>query len=101
MDPSKVGGADEEKELLKSAVRIIQDKWKTRSGREEILGLFPKRFLVSFAGAIASRLRKTRSGAKKVPHTCPYCSKQFGARELREHRPVCPKNPRVMARRKL
>ena len=27
----------------------------------------------------------------KVLRPCPYCKKNFGARELRKHIPVCPK----------
>ncbi len=29
----------------------------------------------------------------KVLRPCPFCKKKFGAREMRTHKPVCPKKP--------
>jgi hypothetical protein len=40
-----------------------------------------------------TRLRNSRAGGR--PHTlrpCPFCGKQFGARELRAHKPRCTRN---------
>ena len=33
-------------------------------------------------------------GRDKVETPCPYCGEKFGARELREHLPRCPKRPK-------
>lgn len=34
------------------------------------------------------------AGRKKVLRACPYCEAELGARELRLHRPLCPKRAR-------
>lgn len=36
-----------------------------------------------------------RSFKPKVMHACPWCSQEFGFRDLRSHRPNCPQNPRL------
>lgn len=36
------------------------------------------------------RIRVGRSPRAKVLKPCPKCGLEFGARELRQHRPVCP-----------
>ena len=53
------------------------------------------RFLRSVVARMNNRLR-TPVGPPKVPRPCRYCQKEFGAREMRKHRPQCPKNPRVL-----
>jgi len=35
----------------------------------------------------------TPTGPPKVLRPCPFCRKKFGTRELREHKPRCPKKP--------
>jgi hypothetical protein len=39
--------------------------------------------------------RKTKSGRSKELRPCPYCKLEFGGRELRAHKPRCPKAPQL------
>ena len=52
------------------------------------------KFLRSAVGQMYNRLR-TPTGPPKVLRPCRFCSKKFGAREMREHLPRCPKKSRV------
>lgn len=45
---------------------------------------------------LAESARRLRARQKVPPHAkvlrqCPHCLRAFGAREMREHRPVCPR----------
>jgi hypothetical protein len=46
------------------------------------------------------RMRQVDAPRPKVLRPCPYCLQSFGARELRDHRPICPNrhNPLHSAR---
>jgi hypothetical protein len=41
--------------------------------------------------AAHSRVAGRRGGRPQVSRPCPYCKKEFGARDLREHMPRCDK----------
>ena len=51
----------------------------------------PEAFLLSAAGTIYARRRTVRKGNPKILRPCPFCLRQFGMMELREHKPRCPK----------
>jgi|1185.fasta_scaffold425349_2 hypothetical protein len=43
-------------------------------------------------GRMLSSLRKDRNGGrKKIFRPCPHCGREFGTRDLREHRKTCTK----------
>jgi hypothetical protein len=46
-----------------------------------------------------SRLVGRNGGRPRVLRRCPFCKEKFGARALREHLPVCNRNPRPGAAR--
>ena len=50
----------------------------------------PDEAILSEAGR---RQRKKARTRPKVMHPCKHCGKLFGAKEVREHWPVCPKKP--------
>jgi len=42
-----------------------------------------------YASEYARRMREGYTARPKVMRPCPKCGKQFGARDLREHKPRC------------
>jgi hypothetical protein len=54
--------------------------------------------LVKSAAAKLIRARATQPPTPKVLSPCPHCGQPFGARELREHKPRCFRNPRLVTR---
>jgi endogenous inhibitor of DNA gyrase (YacG/DUF329 family) len=52
--------------------------------------------LIRGAAAKLNRSKKTVVPKPKILTPCPHCGELRGVRELRAHRPVCPKNPRVL-----
>lgn len=38
-----------------------------------------------------------KQGRKKILRPCPHCGKEYGAHELRTHKPVCPNKPKGMS----
>ena len=45
--------------------------------------------------AAHSRVVGRTGGRPRVFRRCPFCKEKFGARALREHVPLCRKNPRL------
>jgi hypothetical protein len=54
--------------------------------------LLQEAFLRSAVGRMNNRLH-TPTGPRKVLRPCPFCNKKFGARDIRVHKPRCPKKP--------
>jgi sarcosine oxidase delta subunit len=52
--------------------------------------------LICSAAAKLNRSKQTAVPKPKILTPCPHCGELRGVRELRAHRPVCPKNPRVL-----
>lgn len=60
----------------------------------DALARLPEDVKAKLQSAVMRRFRsqrQTASGAPKVFRPCPYCNLKFGARELRVHKPHCPK----------
>lgn len=53
----------------------------------------PVKAAKSFCGKLSVWQRKHDKGPEKVMRPCPFCEKDFGARELRKHKPRCPRKP--------
>jgi hypothetical protein len=49
--------------------------------------------------SVAARLRRARQAppTPKVLRPCQFCGSEFGARELREHTPSCPRKPAAVS----
>jgi hypothetical protein len=62
--------------------------------RDEIWEYLPKQLGVGLAASITSRLRTVFKGQEPVIRACPHCHEKFPAREMRVHKPRCPKNPK-------
>jgi endogenous inhibitor of DNA gyrase (YacG/DUF329 family) len=53
--------------------------------------------LIRLAAGKLNRSKRTAAPNPKILTPCPHCGELRGVRELRAHRPVCPKNPRYCA----
>jgi hypothetical protein len=76
--------------------------WRLDMGKkkEEIvwdLSEVPDTVIHAESGRRRRDVAKTRP---KVPHACKYCGKVFGALEVRQHWPMCPKNPKKLKKAK-
>lgn len=55
------------------------------------LSEIPDKVIIAEAGRRRQKLARPKP---KVMHDCKYCGKPFGAKEVRQHWPKCPKNPK-------
>jgi predicted RNA-binding Zn-ribbon protein involved in translation (DUF1610 family) len=79
--------------ILRAAAKRLAALWKNPATRATIWEYIPPNLGVAMAASITSRLREVRKGAVKVMKPCPWCGNEFGAREMRVHKPRCPKRP--------
>jgi hypothetical protein len=61
--------------------------------------------LSSIPATVIERWFSVYNGSKasrpKILRPCPFCGKEMGAKELREHKPRCPSRPHVHKKREI
>lgn len=80
--------------IAELGVHLLKLAWALPEGRSAVLEAVPPDLIKSIAAVIHSRLRKRRGGAAAVLRKCPFCTIEYGAREMRRHKPRCPASPR-------
>jgi hypothetical protein len=79
--------------LAKLGANLLKTVWALPEHRTAVLDALPPALIKSIAGALNSKARRQKKGAVAVLRKCPYCAFAYGAREMRRHKPRCPRSP--------